>query len=110
VSTTEEQLGINSKGSGIDIRKYGSGDPLRWPRDTLYSQKLALNSSESGGRSVGIVRLRTQATEFNLVSVSANVSSFSSVMQLIPLRYLQYTDEQIYCTDILLRFYREELF
>jgi hypothetical protein len=30
----------------------GRGDPLRWPRDTLYPQKLA-------PRSVGIVRLRT---------------------------------------------------
>jgi hypothetical protein len=32
---------------------------LRWPRDTLYPQKLALASLTSGGRSVGIVRLRT---------------------------------------------------
>jgi hypothetical protein len=37
----------------------GRGDPLRWPRDTLYPQKLALTSLTSGGRSVGIVRLRT---------------------------------------------------
>jgi hypothetical protein len=37
----------------------GPGDPLRWPRDTLYPQKLALASLTSGGRSVGIVRLRT---------------------------------------------------
>jgi hypothetical protein len=39
-----------------------------WPRGTLYSQKLALTSLTSGGRSVGIVRSRTQATEFSLVS------------------------------------------
>jgi hypothetical protein len=38
----------------------GVGDPLRWPRDTLYPQKLALTSPTSGGRSVGIVRLRTE--------------------------------------------------
>jgi hypothetical protein len=31
---------------------------------TLYPQKLALISPTSGGRSVGIVRSRTQATEF----------------------------------------------
>jgi hypothetical protein len=31
---------------------------------TLYPQKLALTSSTSGSRSVGIVRLRTKATEF----------------------------------------------
>jgi hypothetical protein len=39
----------------------GRGDPLRWPRDTLYQQKLALTSPTSGGRSVGIVRLRTKS-------------------------------------------------
>jgi hypothetical protein len=38
--------------------------PLRWPRDTLYPQKLALTSPTSGGRSVGIVLLRTKDTEF----------------------------------------------
>jgi hypothetical protein len=32
------------------------GNPFRWPRDTLYPQKLALTSPTSGGRSVGIVR------------------------------------------------------
>jgi hypothetical protein len=37
----------------------GRGDPLGWPRNTLYPQKLALTSLTSGGRSVGIVRLRT---------------------------------------------------
>jgi hypothetical protein len=42
----------------------GHGDPLRWPRDTLSPQKLKLTSPTSDGRSVGIVRLRTTATEF----------------------------------------------
>jgi hypothetical protein len=37
---------------------------LRWPRDTLYLQKLAVTSLTSVGRSVGTVRLRTEATEF----------------------------------------------
>jgi hypothetical protein len=36
-------------------------------RGTLYPQKLALTSLTSGGRSVGIVRSRTQAMEFSLV-------------------------------------------
>jgi hypothetical protein len=35
----------------------------------LYPQKLALTSPTGGGRSVGIVRLRTKATEFSLVYV-----------------------------------------
>jgi hypothetical protein len=38
-------------------------DPSRWPRGTLYLQKLALISPTSGSRSVGIIRLRTNATE-----------------------------------------------
>jgi hypothetical protein len=40
------------------------GNLLRWPRDTLYPQKLALLRQKSGGRSVGIVRSRIKATEF----------------------------------------------
>jgi hypothetical protein len=38
---------------------------LRWP--PLYPQKLALTSPTGGGRSFGIVRSRTKATEFSLV-------------------------------------------
>jgi hypothetical protein len=40
-------------------------DPSRWPRGTLYPQKLAITSPTSGGRSVGIVRSRTQTMEFS---------------------------------------------
>jgi hypothetical protein len=50
--------------SGLENREYGRGDPLYWPRDTPYPQKLALTSPTSGGRSIGVVRLRTEATEF----------------------------------------------
>ena len=32
----------------------------------LYPQKLALTSPTGGGRSVGIVRLRTKATEYEV--------------------------------------------
>jgi hypothetical protein len=67
VSTTEELLGRNSRGSGLENREYGRGDPLRWPRDTLYPQKLALTSPTSCGRSVGTVRLRAKTTEFFLL-------------------------------------------
>jgi hypothetical protein len=54
---------------GLENRDYGRGDPLRWPRDTLYPQKLAITSPTSGGRSVGIVRLRTKATEFSFIII-----------------------------------------
>jgi hypothetical protein len=64
MSTIEELLGRESSGSGIENREYNRRDPLCWPRNTLYEQKLALISSTSGGRSVGIVRSRTKVTEF----------------------------------------------
>jgi hypothetical protein len=58
VSTIEELLGRKSSDSGQEIREYGCRDPSRWP-------VLALTSPTSGGRSVGIVRSLTQATEFS---------------------------------------------
>jgi hypothetical protein len=38
VSTIEELLGRKCSGSGIENREYGSRDPSRWPRGTLYSK------------------------------------------------------------------------
>jgi hypothetical protein len=64
VSTTEELLGIKSSSCGLENREYGRRDLLRRPRDNLYPQKLALTWSTSGGRSVGIVRSRTQTMDF----------------------------------------------
>jgi hypothetical protein len=64
MSTTEELLGRKSSGYCLESREYGRTDPLRWPRDALYPQKLTLTSPTRGGSSVGIVRSRTQATEF----------------------------------------------
>jgi hypothetical protein len=64
VNTNGELLERKSSGSGLEIREYGLGDPPLSPRGTLYPQKLALTSTTSGGRSAGIVRSRTQATEF----------------------------------------------
>jgi hypothetical protein len=40
------------------------GDPPRCPHGTLYPLKFALTLPTSGGRTVGIVRSRTQTTEF----------------------------------------------
>jgi hypothetical protein len=64
VNTTGELLKINSSGSGLESREYGHGDHWRWPRDTLYPQKLELTSLTSGDRSVGTVCSQTKATEF----------------------------------------------
>jgi hypothetical protein len=67
VSATEELL--ERKKYRIQSRKprIRRRDPSRWPRGTLYPQELALTSPINGGRSVGIVRSWTQATEFSLV-------------------------------------------
>jgi hypothetical protein len=58
-----------SNGFCLENREYGRRDPSRWPRGTLYPQKLAITSPTSGRRSVGVVRPRTQNMEFSLVLV-----------------------------------------
>jgi hypothetical protein len=65
VSTTEELLGRNSSGPGLENTTVG----IRHSDYTtpFYPQKLAPTSPTSGGRSVGIVRSRTQVTKFSLV-------------------------------------------
>jgi hypothetical protein len=69
VSTTEELPGRNSSGFGLESREYGLDIRRVDHALHLYTQKLALTLPTSGGRSVGIVRSRTQATEFSLVLV-----------------------------------------
>jgi hypothetical protein len=64
VSAIEELLGRKSSGYGLENREYGRKGSSCWPRNTLYRPKLALTSSRSSDRSVGIVRSRTKATEF----------------------------------------------
>jgi hypothetical protein len=63
--------------SGLEIREYGRRDASSWSRGTLNPQKLAVSSPTSGGRKAGIVRSRTEATEFRflLVLISALVPS-----------------------------------
>jgi hypothetical protein len=65
VSTIEELLERKGSGFGPESREYGRKDPSRWPRGTMYPQKLTLTSPTSGCRSVGIVVSQTQATEFS---------------------------------------------
>jgi hypothetical protein len=66
MSTIKELLGKNSSSFGLENREYGRGDPLRWPRDTLCPQKLALTLPTSSGRSVCTIRSRTEVSEFIL--------------------------------------------
>jgi hypothetical protein len=37
---------------GLENREYGRGDPLRWPRDTPYPQKVGTNLADKR-RSLG---------------------------------------------------------
>jgi hypothetical protein len=69
---TEELLEWKSSGSGQENRINGPGGPLRWPCDTLCPQKLTLTSPINGGRSVGIIRLRTKGYEFSVSLESLN--------------------------------------
>jgi hypothetical protein len=78
VSTIVELLGRNSSGSGLENRDYGRGDPLLWRRDTLSPQKLALTSPTSGGRSVGILCLRTKTMEFVCYDFTSEYSTATS--------------------------------
>jgi hypothetical protein len=65
VSTTEELLGRKISGSGVENREYGRRGSSTFDYATpLYPQKLFVTSTTSCGRSVVIVRSRTQATEF----------------------------------------------
>jgi hypothetical protein len=67
VSTTEELLEGRSSGSGLETQEYCRRNPSLWPRGTLYSQELALISSTISGRSVGLARWRSQATELVII-------------------------------------------
>jgi hypothetical protein len=98
VNTTEKLLGRNSSFSGLEIREYGTRDPSHWPHGTLYPQKLALTSPASCGRPVGIVRSRTQATEFSFFSPDSReleLSPLSAHMySMSQWRYMPYLYEE----------------
>jgi hypothetical protein len=59
----------------------GHGDLLRWTRDIVYSQKLALTSPSSGGRAFGLVHLRTKAREFSFLILGMMTQSDMSKVE-----------------------------
>jgi hypothetical protein len=54
VRTTEELLEGKVSAPVYKTEINDRGNPLRWPRNTLYPQKFARTSPTSGGGSVGI--------------------------------------------------------
>ena len=67
---------MNEKSSGFRSRKQrltAVGTRCADHVTLLYPQKLALTSPTGGGRSVGIVRVRTKATEFSWLITELNV-------------------------------------
>jgi hypothetical protein len=69
VSTIEELLGKNSSGSSLKNENTAVGIRYADHVAPLCPQKLALTSTTSGGRSVGIVRSRTKATEIIIIII-----------------------------------------
>jgi hypothetical protein len=65
VSTIEELLEGKSSGSGLEIENTPIGIRHADHVTPSIRKNLALTSPTSRGRSVGIVRSRTQATEFS---------------------------------------------
>jgi hypothetical protein len=63
VGTTEELLEKKSNGSGLENREHAEG--FHHADHHPLSAKVAPTSPTSGNRSVGIVRSRSQATEFS---------------------------------------------
>ena len=88
---------MNEKSSGSRSRKQrltavgtGCADHVT----PLYPQKLALTSPTAGGRSVGIVRVRTKATEFSFIYSPflslQNALCFIILMYLVPVLFTFY--------------------
>jgi hypothetical protein len=104
--------------------EYGLRDPSRWPRGTLYPQKLVLASPKTGCRSVGIVRLRIQATAgFNflvflqwLFIKLANTQLFDFkgfwrwCSTIIITGFLDFDLRPVFCRLGNIRFWKHELF
>jgi len=72
---------LNEKSSGSRSRKQrltAVGTLCADHVTPFYPQKLALTSPTGGGRSLGIVRVRTKATEFffSLVKVKVKIKLF----------------------------------
>jgi hypothetical protein len=64
MSTTEELLGGNSSGSGLESREYGRRDSSRDHTAPSIRKRVGTSFADKRRCSVGIVRLQTEAIEF----------------------------------------------
>jgi hypothetical protein len=85
VRTTEELLGRKSSGSGVENRAQRPWGSVALTTQHPLSAKVATTSPTSGGRSVGIVRSRTKATEFSFSWSVAWLLEFWVVLWLVVL-------------------------
>jgi hypothetical protein len=75
VRITEELIEWNSSGSGLENRVQRSWESVALTTRHPLSAKLALTSPTSGGRSVGIVHLKTKSRGvFHFLAVKMNSS------------------------------------
>jgi hypothetical protein len=88
-----------SSGSCLENREYCRRDLSRWLRGTLYPQKLAITSSTSGGRSVGVVRSQTQTMEFFFIRKMYRTVQQNIGMQLSLFVVTYITNNIAYCTE-----------
>jgi hypothetical protein len=73
LSTIEDLLERKSSGSDLKRREYGRRDPLRWPRETIYPQNLALTSSKA-------------AVPLTFKNLGSYLTAFQLHSKLIPFR------------------------
>jgi hypothetical protein len=69
--------------TGLENRDYGLGIRRADHATHLYPQTLALTSPTSGGRSVGLVRSRTKATELLLFPLSERAAIFITTITIL---------------------------
>jgi hypothetical protein len=63
VSTTEKLVGRKSSGSDLEIREYGRRDPLCWPRDNPYPQKVGTNFTDKRTQTCRVSPRKTKGSE-----------------------------------------------
>jgi hypothetical protein len=102
VNTTEELLEIKNSGSGLETENTVVGIRHADNVAPTISKNLALSSPTSGGRSVGIVRSRTQATEFSFLYLHFTMSSWLGICK-VDFETNIYTDICFYGNSISLR-------